>query len=416
MRWQVIKIRVFRWVRNIVLYSAYITILLALTAFLLLQIPSIQKSLIERYTGDLENVIGFKVSFSSINLRWYDRLVIEDLLVEDPEHNEMIRVGDLRVNFRISSLWEKSEINIDGAALDSASVNLIQIQENDSSRDLNINIFIDRINKMSAGGGSGKSPKVNIGEVVLDRSAFSYNETDRDSIKQGFDYRHFRLAVNDGELMNFKVIGDTIQFNLNSLTAVDAATKLDIKSLKTFFRISQTSMEFLGLHVNAGRSVISDTIIFSYNSQRDFNDFNNKINFNALLKNTYLHPADLELFAPGAKAIGQPVTLSGKVTGRVNRLHYSNMDVRVGNTSLSGTLDLDGLPSINETFIRLKLKKSKVDIDDFHFAFDDFVYERIKPLDKVSMEGTFTGFATTFLQTQHLTATWDGSVRKTNPR
>lgn len=406
MRWQVIKIRVFRWVRNIVLYSAYVAILFVLVSFLLLQIPSVQKALIERYTGDLENIIGFKVSFSAINLRWYDRLVIEDLLVTDPEHNEMIRVGDLKVNFRISSLWQKSDINIDGAALDSATVNLIRIKESDSTSDLNINIFIDRINKMSAGGGGGKSPKVNIGEIVLDRSAFSYNETDRDSIKQGFDYRHFRLALEDGELMNFKVIGDTIQFNLNSLNAVDQATKLEVKSLKTFFLISQTSMEFLGVQAKVGRSYIADTVIFTYNSQRDFNDFNNKVNFNGLLKNTYLHPADLELFAPGAKAIGQPVTLSGKVTGRVNRLHYSDMDVLFGNTTLNGSLDLDGLPSINETFITLKLKRSRVDIDDFRFAFDDFVFERLKPLDKLSMQGTFTGFTNDFVAD----ATLDGRL------
>ena len=397
MRWKVIKIRVFRWIRNIVLYSAYVSVVLVLTSFLLLQVPAVQKALIERYTADLKNVIGFDVTFTSINLKWYDRLQISNLLVEDPEHNEMIRVGDLKVNFRFSSLFENTEINIDGAAIDSASVNVKTIQENDSTRDLNINVFIDRINNMSAGGGGGKSPKVNIGEVVLARSTFSYDQTDSDSIKSGFDYRHFRLALDDGELMNFKVIGDTIQFNLNSLTAVDQATKLDVKSLKTFFLISQTSMEFLGIQANVGRSIISDTVIFTYKSQRDFNDFNNKISFRALLKNTYLHPADLELFAPGSKAVGQPITLSGEVTGRVNRLHYSDMDVRIGNTSLSGALDLDGLPSINETFIRLKLNKSRVDIDDFHFAFDDFVYERLKPLGNMSMQGTFTGFTNDFV-------------------
>lgn len=406
MRWQVIKIRVYRTVRNIVLYSAYVSVVLLLTAFLLLQIPSVQKALIQRYTGNLREVIGFNVTFSSINLRWYDHLVIKDLLVEDPEHNEMIRVADLKVNFRFSSLLQNKEVNIDGASLDSASVNLTRIQESDTSRDLNINVFIDRINKMSAGTGTGASPKVNIGEIVLDRSTFIYNENDSDSIKKGFDYRHFRLALDDGELTNFQVIGDTIQFHLNSLTAVDAATKLDVKSLQTYFRISQTSMEFLGLHAKAGKSVISDTIIFSYKSQRDFNDFNNKISFRAMLKDTYLDPDDLDLFGPGAKAIGQPITLSGTLTGRVNRLKYTNMDARIGNTILKGSLDLDGLPSINETFIRLKLKTSRVDIDDFRFAFDDFVFERLKPLDKVNMQGTFTGFTNDFVAD----ATLDGRL------
>jgi TamB, inner membrane protein subunit of TAM complex len=396
MRWQVIKIRAFRFIRNTVLYGLYVSVVLLLVSFLLLQIPVVQKKLIESYTADLNKVIGFNVTFSTIYLKWYDRLEITGLLVEDPEHNRMIAAERLEVNFRISNLWQKSEINIDGAAIDSASVNLTDIQESDSSRDLNINVFIDRINKMSSGGG-GKSPKVNIGEIILGRSNFIYNDSDSDSIKRGFDYRHFQLSLDDGELMNFKVIGDTIQFNLNSLTAVDRATQLDVKSLKTFFRISQSSMEFLGVDLKAGRSHITDTVIFTFKSQRDFNDFNNKVNFTGLLKNTFLHPADLELFAPGAKAIRQPVTLSGKLTGRVNRLHYSNMDVKIGNTSLYGSLDLDGLPSINETFITLNLNRSRVDIDDFSFAFNQFVFDRLRPLGTVSLNGTFTGFTNDFV-------------------
>jgi hypothetical protein len=318
----------------------------------------------------------------------------------------MIRVGELEVNFRFASLWEKGVVNIDGTTIDSAAVYLTDIQDADSSRDLNMNVFIARVNGMSKGTGTGKSPKVNIGEVILNNSHFTYNDSDSDSIKRGFDYRHFQLDLDDGDLMNFKVIGDTVQFNVNSLTAVDPVTKLDVKSLQTFFRISQTNMEFLGLHAKAGQSVISDTIIFSYKTQRDLNDFTNKVTFKALLKNTYLHPADLELFAPGSKAIAQPVTLSGKLTGKVNRLKYTDMDVAIGNTRLIGALDLDGLPSMNETFIRLKLKKSKLDIDDFKFTFDDFVYQRIKPLDKVNLEGTFTGFINDFVAD----ATMDGRL------
>lgn len=398
MRWQVIKIRALRWTRNVVIYGLYILTVLLLTAFLLLQIPAVQKALLSHYTSKLDEVIGFKISFESVYLKWYDRLEVDQLVVEDPEHNQMIRASKLNVNFRISNLWEKGEINIDGAALDSAYVNLTDIQESDTSRELNFTVFIDRINNLQpASTGPPQSPKVNIGEIVLDRSIFVYNQKLADSIKRGFDYNHFTLDLNDGELTNFKVIGDTIQFNLHSLSADDRATKFHVKNMKTFFRISQTNMEFLGVKLEAGKSTIADTVIFSYKSQRDFSDFNKKVSFKALLKNTYLDPEDLELFAPGAKAIRQPLTLSGKVSGRVNRLHYSDMRVAIGNTSLEGSLDLDGLPAINETFITLKLENSRVDMADFRFAIGDFAYDRLKPLQRVALQGTFTGFVNDFV-------------------
>src|SRR5690349_24777110 len=111
-------------------------------------------------------------------------------MVKDPEGNEMISAGALTVNFSITDLVQGNNFNIDGATVDSARVYLVNIQESDTSRDLNINVFIDRINKMSAGAG-GQPPKVNIGEIVLDRSAFTYNDNDSDSIRRGFEFLHF---------------------------------------------------------------------------------------------------------------------------------------------------------------------------------------------------------------------------------
>jgi hypothetical protein len=297
---QVIKIQIVRWLRRIVLYGSYIFIVLTLLSFLILQLPATQESLISRYLKQLNQVTGFKASFESSYLLWYDHLEIRGLLIKDPEDNTMIRIGELRINFRITSLWSNQNINIDGATLTQAEVNLIKINESDTSRDLNINIFI---NRLSGAGQGGASPKVNLGEIVINHSQFSYNDTDQDSIKNGFDYFHFKLDLYQGEVQNFKVIGDTIQMKVNSLQAIDRETRFDIKSLRTFFRISQSSLEFLDVNLKAGKSTISDTILFTYNRQADLNDFNRRVNINALFRNTLIYPEDLALFAPGTEKL-----------------------------------------------------------------------------------------------------------------
>jgi hypothetical protein len=226
---------------------------------------------------------------------------------------------------------------------------------------------------------------------------FSYNNTRRDSIARGFDYYHFRVGVTDGEVEDFKIIGDTIQLQVRTLVAMDQKTRLDIKELNTFFRYSQGGMEFLGMNLKVGQSHITDSVVFRYKSPAAFDDFNEKVVFSGKLKGTVIHPADLALFAPATKVLGQPVHLSGDLDGTVTRFAYHHMRVGIGRTELTGQLVIDGLPSIQETFINLTLKKGDVNLEDLRFLFPEDVYARLQPLYKFQVNGEFVGFVNDFV-------------------
>ena len=307
MKWQVIKFRVLQWLKRILFYGLYAILIFFIVGFSILQIPSVQKSLLSRITRGFSEVSGFDIQFDRFYLLWYDRLEITGLRIADPQHNSMIEAGKLFVNFSLSSLYENKDINLDAVSLTGGVVNLISIPSSDSTKDLNINIFIAEINKQFSSGGGGRSPKINMGEVLIEQSIFSYNQTDKDSIQNGFDYNHFRVAVDEGNLDNFKVVGDTIEFQVGSLQIKDYQTQLNIKQLSTFFRISQGGMEFLGLNMNVNDSHISDTIIFKYRSQADLSDFNSKVNINVHFKDTELYPADLALFTSGIEKLKEPL-------------------------------------------------------------------------------------------------------------
>jgi len=398
MKWQVIKNRTLLWLRKIVLYGLFFSIVFVILSYLLLQIPAVQQSLINRYLGKFSKVSGFEVTARSFYLVWYDQLTIEGLKATDPEKNTLLSADKLKINFAFLDLIQKKNINIDGIELDHATINLTKITDLDSTRDLNITVLIDRINRMtSTGKGGPSSAKVNIGEIVLYNSRFIYNDSDRDTITPGFDYYHFRLALPEVNAQNFKVIGDTIQFNMQYMQATDEQTKFNVKQLSTFFRISQNSMEFTGLTLKAGDSFVSDSIVFKYKSMLDLNDFNHKVNMDVKFRNTVIAPADLALFMPQARVLGSPLHLDGNIRGKISRFTYRNMQVSMGNTSLQGSLDMDGLPSINETFIDLKLKRAAVDINDMAFAFPENVFSQIKPLGSFNLQGNFTGFTNDFV-------------------
>ncbi len=395
MNLQVIKNRI----QKILAYTVAGILFLLISAFLVIQMPPVQNRLIGGFLKEFSHVTGFKASIKSFRMLWFDRLELEDVVVYDLENNKMISVKKLLINFKASQLLHQNDVNIDGVFLDSAQVLLTKINESDTSRDLNFNVFIAKINEHYAGSGSGggKTPKLNIGEAILNQSAFTYINQDQDSIKSGFDYNHFKLNIDEGQLKSFMLLGDTIEFDVRTLLAEDQETKLNVKQFSSFFRISQKGMEFIGIKALVGKSIISDTIIFNYDSQLDLNDFVENVNVHAVFKNTVINPNDLALFMPGAEKLKKPFWISGIFNGRINNFKLTKMELGIDNTKLVGSLEMDGLPIINETFINVNLRKSKLDPADLAFLFTDDVNGRLAPLGIVNLDGQFLGYPNDFV-------------------
>jgi hypothetical protein len=392
------NVQVKHRIRKALTYTITGLLFLLISAFLILQVPAVQEALIKRYLGNFSQVVGFKTSIESFQLLWFDRLELKDVNVYDPAENRMIGAETIIINFKLSQLFKQSDINVDGVIVEGAHVFLTKIAESDTSTNLNINVFVHRINDAYGGeGAGGRTPRINIGEAVLHSSEFSYVDPDKDPIKDGFNYNQFTVNIDESELQNFLILGDTTQFNVNTLIATDEQTKFSIKQLSTFFRLSQRSMEFIGMNLHAGESVISDTVVFTFNGQEELTDFVPKVNIHANLVNTIIKPADLALFAPDAGKLTQPIFLSGIFNGRVDKFKFTKMEIGTGRTILRGSLDMDGLPDINETFIILNLKNSRFDFHDFAFLFNDDALQRLTPIGRVNLDGEFLGYPTDFV-------------------
>lgn len=393
---QVIKNRI----RKISAYTITGLVFLVISAFLTLQIPAVQDALIDKYLGSFSRITGFSSTIKNFRLLWFDRLELEEVTVFDPAGNQMIAAQKIVINFRLTQLLQQQDVNIDGVYLENAHVLFTKIPEgSDTSQNLNINVFVNRINEHFASTSStpGRTPRINIGETVLNKSLFSYVDQYRDSIKTGFNYNQFTLDIDESQLQNFLILGDTIQFNVTTMLATDQQSKLALKELSTFFLISQQRMEFTDLKLKANNSIITDSIIFTFNGQGELSDFIDKVNIHARLENTILQPEDLALFAPEAARMTQPITLNGIFNGRVNNFKFTDMEVAAGNTVLRGSLDMEGLPDLSETFIILDLKNSRLEFNDLGFAINRDFMSRLTPIGRVSLDGQFLGYPNDFV-------------------
>ncbi|MBX2894632.1 MAG: translocation/assembly module TamB [Cyclobacteriaceae bacterium] len=397
MKLQVIKNRVFIWLKRVLLYTTYFVLLVVIGSFFILQIPAVQKRIAQRFTNKFSQVSGFVINYSRLHVVWYDRVELKDLTITDPAGNTMLGSRKLLVNFSLSSLLSDNNINLDAVFLEDADIRFYKIPEQDSTRDININLFINEINKQFSGGGGGAAKHLNIGEILIYRTGFQLHDDQKDSIKHAFDYNHINFFIDEAQANNFKVIGDTIELKLNTLIGEEKNCSLPVHNFSTFFRLSQTGMDFYNLSARVGESTLSDTIQFSYKTLADLNDFNNKVLLKASLRNCIIKPADLVLFTPGIKPLPQPIAVSSKVSGRINRLTLNSMELALGETQVAGKLQLDGLPVISETFINLDLKSGNIFIGDLEFLFPRNINALLQPLGRFKFIGKFTGFIDDFV-------------------
>ncbi len=376
-------------------FSGIVFILVA--SFLALQMQPVQNAIIDRLLGGFSRSSNFKSSVDNFRVLWFDRIELEGLTVIDPEGNEMIHVKRALINYSIVELINGNNVNLDALILDSAQVFLTKIHTGDTTTDLNMIVLIDELNNLSKSEGNGRPPRINLGEAVINQSQFTYIDQYRDTIRHGFDYNHYSLSIDEGALNNFMVMGDTIEFNVLTLLIEDQKTKFKVNQLSTFFRISQSSMEFIGLDLRAGKSVVSDTIIFTYESQLAFDNFVDEVTINAHLNNTLIYPEDLNQFAYGANRINKPMTLSGIISGKVNKIRLEKMDLNIGGTQMLGSLAMEGLPNLPETFIILNLKNSTFRFQDLDFLFNENVLNRLEPIGELHLTGQFLGYPTDFV-------------------
>jgi len=128
-----------------------------------------------------------------------------------------------------------------------------------------------------------------VDEIDLSNAQFSFNNQDKDSIRSSFDYRHFKINQIDGHFENFRIKADTIEMQILQIVGNSASTQLKIKELRSFVRVSNTSLEWQGLHLALGNTIIRDTVIFNFNKRSNLSFLKDSVEILAFNAAIHIH-------------------------------------------------------------------------------------------------------------------------------
>lgn len=352
--------------------------------------------MVDKTTNYLTEGTGYKTEIGFASIKWFNAIALDNTYIYDENGVLMIGAEELVITFDLADLIGKKNIRTKEAWLKGADVNL----RDDVNSGLNINEWVYRIGDLTASETPSDSPS---GEFVIDQltlinSKFSLSDSRRDSISEGFDYNHFQLVDINADMLNLKVVSDTFQIDVKSLSTRDLASGLTIDNLQTFFRNSNQGLTFFDLDLKMGKSHIKDYIEFRHEKPSQMEYFSDSVDFRADFNNTIIHSDELGHFVPEFKKYNEYIDISGLFQGRVNKFYSDNFSIKFGKDSnLKGSMDIEGLPNINQTFFDLSLNESTLKATDIRQFIGREAFRISNKFGLIRMSGNFDGLLNDFV-------------------
>ena len=362
---------------------------------LAIQIPYIQTKIVKTLSNTITKNINFPVTIDRVDINWFDELRLEGINIQDRHGQSMITAQSLLIDFEISSLITQESINLDRATLQYSNFHLIKYSE---VEDINISLFIKSIKEWTNPDNKPNKRDFFIKEIFLENSRLTLNNTVKDSIPVGFDYHHFQLNDLNSEINNFSIKQDTIDLYMQWMEAIEPVTEMPIHDFTTNFRFSPKAMIFDDLKLAFGNSEIQDSITFNYNHPSALSFFNDSVRIEAAFKNTSLPTEDLSIFIPSLKGTNDVYNISGTFSGRITGFDFHNFELTFGRSSrLTGSINFEGLPHLQETFIDANLANSVVNATDLKPYLKERIYQEGQKFGQVKFSSQFLGFPQDFV-------------------
>ncbi|MCG8308821.1 MAG: translocation/assembly module TamB domain-containing protein [Cytophagales bacterium] len=389
---QVIKKRLL----SIGLKISIVFLALLFLASIVISIPAVQTKIINKLSDSTFDKINHNLDIEYINIRWFDTILIKGLLIYDTKNKKMVKADRVILDFKLGELITKNSINFDKAIFQGLSVQMLRNAPEDQ---FNFNFFIDQIKKHILKKKPGKKGREFVTDkIVLTNSGFKIHRDDKELITHRFDQYHFTLKELEAGLTDFMIKPGMISFTVDDLQCIDSATGLDIRELKTKFVYTRQSMVFQNMDFKAGKSSVTQSMVFNYLQPSSVKEFVDSVKITANVKKSIIHSDDLAHFAPSLRKYNEYYRLKGYVEGPVNRFNAKNITLEFGRKSaLKGYLSMYGLPNFNETFISAKINSGKVYIDDLKGYMTAETFGNLEKFGVVNLNGRFSGFPGDFV-------------------
>ncbi len=357
---------------------------------LALRSRGVQKYIIQKVTEYLSNELQTRVSLQAVHIRFFDKVDLIDLYIEDRKGDTLFyfeRLGcSIRNIDRENQRIQLGTLDIIGGK--------IRFGTPKGGDEFNYQFIIDYFS--SSEQSSGKPWIISSKKVRIRDTDFRMYDARYPAVEKGmFDPNHLHFYDLYADLTKFSLVNDSISFKSETFSCLERSG-LSVEQLQSEVTICNTYMHFDSLFLQTESSVIRDRLKFSYSSYLSLNQFTDSVQIYAHMNKSNVHLRDLEYFTRSLSPNRYRISVSGHMLGTAEDFRLRELELGFGRkTKMTGDLRLRGL---NDPYLDAEISNLSIDPKELRILLSSYsVPEEVYALGSSQFEGRFTGFVHDFV-------------------
>lgn len=297
-----------------------------------------------------------KVEIGKVDITFFSRVYIEDVLIQDHHQRNMIVAPNI-------------ELTLDGIGLEHAEINELTLNNAEvwfckerENGEMNFQFIADYFASEDT---TQSNFTTTLKTLRLKDARIKYDDFRVRAKAKGFDPSHIAFNNVCLSLQGLKNKGPATEFNLTDFSMKEKSG-LNIHRISGLFSMDEKSLSINKFHCAFNNSQINaEEIGYHYLLPKDMEDFNNRVNIKAVFGESTIQLADLSLVSPDLSGMKGPLSFRGTVENVVNHLFLRDFEVRVQkNSSIRGDFELPSFENLTKFKIKENLKYAAFDFQE----------------------------------------------------
>lgn len=293
---------------------------LYLAVIILVNIPAAQSYIGARVASALSRKLDTKVEVGRVNLGFFNRIIVDDILLHDQQGQHMLRAGRVSVRFDYLALL-RGRVAVSSAQLFGVRANLYKATDDAKP---NFQFVLDSLASKDT---TRRTPlDLELRSLIIRHGEVAYNQLDAPR-RASFDTRHLRVTNLSSHIILNTLTDDSLNLNVKRLSLREASG-LDVRSLRLRLVANRRGATLSGfdLELPASRLTLGD-LTASYRLGDHFD--HSSLRYAGSIAESHIAPRDLAALSARLRKFARPVVLASTFSGTATSLRLASLRAAV---------------------------------------------------------------------------------------
>lgn len=292
-------------------------------SYVLLHLSSVQGFIGEKTAAALSEKLNTRVEIGSVNIGMLNRIIIDDVMIEDQDRQEMLTASRLSAKVDLASLL-RGKISITSAQFFGTKFNLYK---KEASTPPNFQFIIDALSSQDD---TTEEPlDLTINSLIIRNGELSYDKQYIPRKDKGFTPHHIKLTNISGHLVLNHLTDDEVDLKIKRLSLKENSG-LHLQQMSFDLQADSTSALMTNLSIKLPQSTLMADTLKAIYKMEDGELVANSMQYKGNVGLLNLYPADIAFAFPQLKSFGEPLVASSRFSGTLNSLNLNLLNVKYG--------------------------------------------------------------------------------------